>query len=351
MTSLVLAVALFAPQSPVNERVEAFLKGDSAARKDLLALGALAILPLQGVRERKPEAVDGLVFELKKAAAWPRESSIIGRLQSSVDITLKDEPFGPAVVGGLLKAGVPVFLDPFDQDILKSRPVNVDVKGTVRQFLDQLCLSARVDYGFFHNHIVIALPDRLWPAGAKKTIPELKGDALAKVKSLIDQLGAGSREERLEAMDDLSGMGLEILPLLESGAKRKDASIASRCGTLLERLRPAASFGAPGVAKQLRTGLQDDSWKKIRSIKLDVSLSGTPVSELLTMIRAFTQIPFEIESDDAKLPVTLQGKGQPVADLLALATQGHRLDFLFTDKGIAIDAKEAVEARLDDGKK
>jgi hypothetical protein len=351
MTSLLLAVVVVAAPQTVDERIQAFLKGDSAARKELLSLGASAILPLQKVRDKKPDAVEALVFDLKKAAAYPRDSAIVGRLQTKVEIALDNEPFGLPAIAGLLGAGIPTFLDPFDLETLKAKTVKLDSKGTARQYLDELCRQTGVDYGFFHNHVVIGTPERLWPAGAVKPVPELKGDALIQAKALVEKLADPSRDARLAAMKNLAKLGPAVLPVLESGMKRKDPEISRRCEALHERLRPAGVFGPPGAAKQLRTGLQDEGWKEIRGLKLDFALGGTPFSQLLEMITAMTEIPFEVEDDDRKLPVTLQAKAQAVADVLALATQGLGLDFMFAEKGIAIDAKEAIEAQVEDPQK
>src|SRR6185503_7178942 len=68
---MLLLIALLA-QTPVDDHIAAFVKGDAAARAELVKLGAYAIRPLQKAREKAPEKIDALVFDLKKAAAFPQ---------------------------------------------------------------------------------------------------------------------------------------------------------------------------------------------------------------------------------------------------------------------------------------
>jgi hypothetical protein len=78
VTALLLAVFMQAPprDSSIQDRIEAFLEGDAAAREDLLKWGRLSIPPLREARDKAPEKIDALVFELKRGLAYPKDSAL-----------------------------------------------------------------------------------------------------------------------------------------------------------------------------------------------------------------------------------------------------------------------------------
>jgi hypothetical protein len=170
-----IGLILLLGMSPTQEgdlerRIDAFLKGDEKARKELLDQGPRVIRPLLKVRERDPDRVGALIFYLKKAASLPRDSAAIKALNLKITLTVEDGGFGSATVSGLREAGVPVFLAWIDPATTKVGPMHFE-DVTARVVLDYLCSQSGLDYGFFHNSVVIGPPERLWP-GDRPVKPE-----------------------------------------------------------------------------------------------------------------------------------------------------------------------------------
>jgi len=142
---LALVQAGATQDKPVEERVAAFIKGDDAARKELAKLGAGAIRPLLKERDKAPEKIEALLAELRKGAAVPKADTV-AFLQ--------------------LQFRISVHFDRFEPKDLKSEEVTVELRDTSgRETLDRICRQTGLDYGFFHNVLVIGKPERLWPAG------------------------------------------------------------------------------------------------------------------------------------------------------------------------------------------
>jgi hypothetical protein len=151
-------------EKPIEERIEAFLKGDAAAREGLVKLGAFAIRPLQKARDKGPEKIDALVLELKKGAAYPKDSAGMDKLESKVETKMDKIALRDAVAQIQEATRLPLFCDKFEAADLKSDELTLE-PGTVREVLDQICRQTGLDYGFFHNQVVLAKPDRLWHSG------------------------------------------------------------------------------------------------------------------------------------------------------------------------------------------
>src|SRR5688572_24072053 len=88
MTWIIAAVLMQSPT--LEDRVDAFLRGDAGAREALLKIGTPALRPLQKAHDKSPEKIGNLVFDIKKGAAYPKESKIIERIESKVEIRAKD---------------------------------------------------------------------------------------------------------------------------------------------------------------------------------------------------------------------------------------------------------------------
>jgi hypothetical protein len=162
-----IAVALVlipAQEKSVEERIAAFAKGDAAARESLLKLGVFAIRPLQKARDKAPDKIDALVFELKKIAAYPKDPKWVGSLGEKGAFKLGAKNYREALMAVQEKVRFTIVFDAFESTDLAAEEVTVDLaEGTPRQALDLICRQAGRDYGFFHNVLVVGKPERLWP--------------------------------------------------------------------------------------------------------------------------------------------------------------------------------------------
>ena len=283
----VLGLFLLVPFLQVQDRdiqklVQDFVGGEEKARKELVGLGLRAIRPLLEARDLKPDKIDPLLLELKKAAAYPRGSQLLKKLEDKIDVKIEAEPFGAAVFASFRSAGIPVFIGRIDAGELKAREVSLNLKGVpAREALDQICRLTGLDYAFFHNHVVLGTPGKLWPSAS-----ESRG-----------------------------------------------------------------SYGEPLWERQKRSADFDATLKQLRETKLDLSFQEAPLSDVVGWIEGLTGITFDIQERDLKKPVTIEAKGQPLSDLLALISQGMDLDFTIRKKGVVIDAPEVLKKTLEGAKR
>ena len=166
MTTFLLAVLLQGQAPTIDDRISQFVRGDAAAREALIKLGASAIRPLQGARDKAPERIDELVFEIKKAVAYPTETKAPASLEAKSSLEIKNSDVRGAVAHFQETCGVPLVCDRFEPADLKSKEVSVvSTDAPVRAALDLMCRQTGLDYGFFHGVVVIAKSERLWPSG------------------------------------------------------------------------------------------------------------------------------------------------------------------------------------------
>ncbi|HEU4338672.1 MAG TPA: STN domain-containing protein [Planctomycetota bacterium] len=164
--SLMFVLLVQAQEPTLEDRIAAFAKGDAAAREALLKHGVGAILALHKARDKAPEKIDALVFEIKKAAAYPKDTKAPDSLDVKCKLQMSNQ--SPADVIAYLRefTGANLICDRFDPADLKAAKVDLAIDDVpMRQALDQLCRVTGLDYGFFHNVIVVGKPERLWPAG------------------------------------------------------------------------------------------------------------------------------------------------------------------------------------------
>ena len=164
--SLMLVMLIQAQEPTLDERIAAFAKGDAAARESLLKHGVGAIVALNKARDKAPEKIDALVFEIKKAAVYPKDSKAPDVLDVKIKLQMSNQ--SPADVIAYFRefTGANLICDRFDAADLKVATVDLATDDApMRQALDQMCRLTGLDYGFFHNVIVIGKPERLWPAG------------------------------------------------------------------------------------------------------------------------------------------------------------------------------------------
>jgi len=86
MLLIALLQAPAAQDVHIEDRIAAYLKGDDAARTELLKLGVFAIRPLQKARDKGAQKIDALVLELKKAAMHPKDSEVWRKIESKVTV-------------------------------------------------------------------------------------------------------------------------------------------------------------------------------------------------------------------------------------------------------------------------
>lgn len=207
---------LQAPELKVDDHVAAFLKDDPAARSELLKLGAAAIRPLQKAREKGPAKIDPLVLELKKGVMVPFDSKLARDLEAKVTlreatIELHDESDRRKLDWNDARRvfPCPLVVLPFDRADVKSMSATVKVADRpIREILELFAAQTGLDFGYFHNAVVIGPPDKLWaplrfrPAAAasQKLDP---GDAVL-LKMLQSRAGSATRlvDPTLEAIAD-----------------------------------------------------------------------------------------------------------------------------------------------------
>ena len=346
MTALILIALIQAPQDiPIEERIEAFIKGDDDVRKYFQALGAYAIRPLLKARDRSPERIDALVLELKKAAAYPSGAVAVARFDGV--ITIRDQEL-EAIVPTMQSIGLPIFLDRFRPGDLKSTKVTFENVMVAQAALEQICRQTGLDYGFFHNAIVLGLPERLWPAGPPAKPLELRGEALTQAKSLVEKLNDDAIEAREAATRDLLTVGPSAIPLLEENLRRKESEIVARCSALIEKLRPSGrgAFGPPGAHRQTKTPETGDILKKFQAVKVTLDFQDTSLDNVAGYLKEFTGIGFEVQGATGGKVITLKAKDQVLLDILSLMTQSREMDFMIQEGKVLIDTREAIQKSL-----
>ena len=359
MIAIILLGLLQAPaaqETPIEDRIAAFLKGDDAARKELLKLSAYAIRPLQKARDKGPEKIDALVFELKKVAADSRGAGAaesLGRQPWSLELTDATLDTAITALGPLQKlAGLRFYVDPVEPPDPKASKITLKPSTTAREILDQICRQAGLDYGFFHNSIVIGRPDRLWPSGPPAKPPELRGEPLAQAKALVEKLNDDAIEARESAMAELLKLGPSVLPVLEANSKRKEAEIVARCSALIQQLqpRPRGAYGPSGAERQKKTPDEEKALKQIQVMRMSLNFDKSTLEDMVSFLKEFSGIPIELRGDAGKQVYSIQARDQAMFDLLSLITQSRDLDFAIKDGKVVIDTREAIDKMIKEAK-
>ncbi|HEU4338673.1 MAG TPA: hypothetical protein VFS19_01280 [Planctomycetota bacterium] len=163
--SLMLVLLIQAQEPTLEDRIAAFIKGDAAARESLLKHGAPAIRPLLKERDKAPEKIEELLFEIRARVAHPKDTPLVEKLRKPASVKLHKSKFEDAL--GFVRefCGVPVVVDRWEAKDLLAEEVTVEVgREPVRRALDLICRQTGLDYGIFHNAVVVGKPERLWPA-------------------------------------------------------------------------------------------------------------------------------------------------------------------------------------------
>ena len=169
MMAIVLATFLQAQQPSVDDRIADFLKGDAAARAELVKLGTGALASLRKARDKGPDKIDTLIYDIKKGAAHPRASGAIKPLEAKMNFKFENARYEEALQAWQELAGVNCMIDSLKAGDLKAESVEFAKDDiTAREALDEICRRIGLDYGLFHNAVAIATPARLWGEGRTK---------------------------------------------------------------------------------------------------------------------------------------------------------------------------------------
>ena len=354
--ALLLAVLLQAPaaqETPIEDRIAAYLKGDDAARTELLKHGAFAIRPLQKSRASAPVTIDALVFELKKAAAFPKESSLPDLLDVKIAIPVKEASFQD-VVNGLPKwTSLPLFFDQLEGGGVKPAHARLELKhGTRRTVLDNFCRQTGLDYGFFHGAVVISRPDRLWPAGPPGRPRELRPEEAARAKEWVEKLRDDSIEVRESASQELLKLGPSIIPILEPNLTGKDSELVARCSDLMAKFKPQPriTFRPAAVDAQKLDPTGTAVMRALQTMRVAIGFERSTLSQVLEYMTEYTGLPFRVKGDAGEKVVTFRSENQNVCALLTLLTQSQGLDFAIQAGGVSIGTPEAIGEILSEKK-
>lgn len=346
-----LLLALLFQDRPVEVSIEAFLKGDDAARAELVKLGAFAIRPVQKARDKSPERIDALVFDLKKAAAYPVPARFDADFGGSRSVG-GAPPLGSQLLLALGRGGIPFFVDQIDPTRMKSQTVAFENKKSSLEVAEEICRLTGLDYGFFHNHIVFGHSDRLWPSGPPVKPRPLTAEDAVRAGALVEKLGDDSIESREAATRELLNLGPSVISLLETNLGRQEGEIAARCGFLIEKLTPRlrGAFGPPGAVRQKRTGEEEKALKQLQSMNVSLMLDKVTVAGVVGELGDIVGLAVEVQGDAGKPRVSVQVQGQKVIDFLCLVTQSRDLDFMIRDQKVIVDTREAIGKKLQESK-
>lgn len=354
MSLLLFAVLLQSQvtEGSVQELVNEFLKGSQTARADLLKLGVYSVRPLLKHRKFDSRKLHALLFEIKLAAAYPSPVVLPGSFEDREGM-VNNRQWSDA--GALLRLfhrkDVPLFAGPFDDKHLI--PTHVAVMNPLNrlQLVELFCTDTGLDYGFFHNSVVVGLPERLWPEQLPSKPRPLTESEFTRARKLMNDLGDSSIEVRELASRDLLGLGAGVVPVLEDQRIRSNPELVARLDLIIRELTKGPSqFGPPACLRQKLSIEDEQLLKKIRLSNLKLTFENAPLSEILKTLNTEYSIPVKTEESLGKTPTTVLSCGQNLLDLICLITQSHDLDFVISNGSVVIDTRRAIEHRLAQGK-
>jgi len=357
IVAVYLAVLLQAPaaqETPIEDRIAAYLKGNDAARAELLKLGAIAIRPLQKARDKAPEKLDRLIRELKVAAAYPSPVRLQDQFTTTSSMMINLErasDLGPMshVFHGI---GIPLFSDRFDPGRLKSERVVLMKLTCPLDFLEEFCRQTGLDYGYFHNTVVVGVPERLWPAPNPPKVTTLDDAGMARARELVEKLDDDSIEVRESATAELVKLGTGVLSLLEAQWNRKEPEIVSRCAAIVRQLRglDEGVFGPSACLRQKLPAEDQGLLKRLQEAKPSLSFDMKTITDIMTHLQKTHGVDFEVAGEHGKLVLSMRAGKQSLLDVLSLITQTRDLDFIIKDRKVMIDDRRAIRRMLADAK-
>jgi hypothetical protein len=332
-------------QRPIEEAVAAFAKGETAARDEILKAGTAAILPLRRIRKEPAEAIDALLFDLKKAAAGFSTKAILDALDRKRTIDTGRVDLWTAVAEA--SDGLNLVFDPILFRSHVDKQMTLDFKDRPRrEILESFCRQAELDYGFFYDVILIATPERLWPAGSTRRIAPLTGPEQERAARLVERLSSDRVEERDGASAALRALGTGVLPLLEKGARGPDGEGRARCADLIRQLTappPPPVFRAPAAARQKLEGADDELLKRLREELISFKVQDIVLAGAFQLMCQPRQLPVQLGAALKDARVTLDVQNVSSWTLLCVATHAYGFDFLIRDGRLVIDAKDEIE--------
>jgi len=341
-------ILLLLQTGSLDDAAAAFAKGDKAAREQLVKAGVSSILPLRKVRDRAPEPVDALLFDLKKAAAGAAAKPLVTSLDGSRSMEVGQVDF--AVVIDDLSNGLPLLFDPalFRTHWQKRATLNLKDRPR-REILESFCRQMDLDYGFFYGVVLIAEPGRLWPSASPPRIAPLTVQESDRAVQLIPRLSSDKAKERDEAYGDLKKLGTGAIPLLERESRRLDGEGQARCAGLIKEIQappPEGTFHVPAAARQKLGGGDDDLRFQLQQAQVSFKVQDIVLDGAMRLMLMPRQIQFELAPSLKDVHLTLDLQNHSMWAVLGLATHCCGFDFLILDGKVVIDRKEEIQRRL-----
>jgi len=324
-----------------KELVRIFLEKDDAAsaraRRELAALGRVALADLAEARRKNPDAarkheLAELLYECKKPPAedparqvWEKVATI------TITIDIQNSPLN-AVVDYLREiTGSNIVWDSVtDADAATARFKVQDMK--LPTALDGLLIEHHLEYDFRHGVLFISPADRLWSAPPDPTPPVPLGEAKIKeARDWISRLASDKPEERDRAHSELKKLGPSVIPVLEEGTRAADSEAAARCRALMDDLRPRSrTWGSLPIANHWRSQTLADADRKVaeklESRRIDLAFENTAIADILEFIKDFSGLKLAVRGELPKPPVTFKVKGLTVGEVLELCTLPYGWD-------------------------
>ncbi len=346
MIPLLLSL-LLAQEPTLSDAARAFAKGDDAPRARLLAAGPGAVLAARKARELGPARIDALVLEIKLAMI-PRDHALHGALKAQQARRVAGRGVSLAEIRAELPHRFRVFADPMAPADALDRPIEPGAdKFVVLDHLQRAADALKVDWGYYHGHLVLAPAERLWPVEVPPPPAPLAGEAAARARKIVEQLGSEMLEDRDAAAAELARLGLAASAQLEEGAASKDVEIASRCRALLEAARrpPAPPVYHPsGVERQK---LRDDDaaaeWKKLGESQNSFRAAELAFGNLLQLMLASNAVRHSVSEALATRKVNVSIQDSPIAETLVLLVQSLGGDLAYSNGELLFDSREAIE--------
>jgi hypothetical protein len=348
MLNLTLLLLFQTPS--LDDAVAAFAKGDESVREEIVKLGVCSILPLRKVRDRAPERIDALLFDLKQRAESPSKA-MLDKLQEVH--TFQTASIGIDLALAELSDMFPMLFDPALFRSHWDRKVQLNQTGVLkRETLESFCRQLGLDYAFYCGVVLIAEPVRLWPATLPPRAVPLTVEESAQALKLIEKLASEQFRERETATAALMKLGKGAIPLLEKGAQGEDAERRARCQSLIRDLTgtmPEGTFHRPAAARQKLAGGDDDLRTALQLSQVSFKVHDIVLDGAMRLLLQPRQVAVQIAPAARDVRLTLDLQNQSSWAVIALATHCCGFDFMIQDGKVVIDTREEIQRRLAKG--